>query len=118
MKENKLTELSMDFSVDIVNLVKHLKSNHESIISNQIGRSGTSIGANIFEAQYAQGRKDFISKLEIALKEASETGYWIELLHRTKYIDEHTFKELSSKCTSLRIMLISSCKTAKQNTDK
>ena len=118
MKENKLTELSMDFSVDIVNLVKHLKANHESIISNQIGRSGTSIGANIFEAQYAQGRKDFISKLEIALKEASETGYWLELLYRTKYINEHTFKELSSKCTSLRVMLISSCKTAKQNTDK
>ena len=118
MKENKLTELSMDFSVEIVNLVKYLKSNHESIISNQIGRSGTSIGANIFEAQYAQGRKDFISKLEIALKEASETGYWLELLYRTKYIDEDTFKVLSSKCTSLRIMLISSCKTAKQNTNK
>jgi len=118
VKENKLTELSMDFSVEIVNLVKYLKSNHESIISNQIGRSGTSIGANIFEAQYAQGRKDFISKLEIALKEASETGYWLELLYRTKYIDEDTFKVLSSKCTSLRIMLISSCKTAKQNTNK
>ena len=118
MKENKLIELSMDFSVDIINLVKHLKSSHESIISNQIGRSGTSIGANIFEAQYAQGKKDFISKLEIALKEASETGYWLELLYRTKYIDESTFKSLSSKCSSLRVMLISSCKTAKQNLDK
>ena len=63
MKENKLVELSMDFSVDIINLVKFLKSNHETIISNQIGRSGTSIGANIHEAQYAQGTKDFISKL-------------------------------------------------------
>ena len=118
MKENKLMELSMDFSVDIINLVKHLKSRHESVISNQIGRSGTSIGANIHEAQYAQGKKDFISKLEIALKEASETGYWIELLYRTKYIDEPTFKSLSSKCSSLRVMLISSCKTAKQNLDK
>ena len=115
MRENKLTELSMDFSVDIINLVKRLKSNHESIISNQIGRSGTSIGANIHEAQYAQGKKDFISKLEIALKEASETGYWLELLFRTKYIDEQTFKELSSKCTSIRVMLITSCKTAKEN---
>ncbi|MBE6555726.1 MAG: four helix bundle protein [Ruminococcaceae bacterium] len=57
----------MDFSVDIINLVKYLKSNHESVIANQIGRSGTSIGANIHEAQYAQGKKDFISKLEIAL---------------------------------------------------
>ena len=115
MKENKLAELSLDFSVDIINLVKFLKSNHESIISNQIGRSGTSIGANIYEAQYAQGKKDFISKLEIALKEASETGYWLELLYRTKYIDEQTFKGLSSKCTSLRAMLIASCRTAKEN---
>ena len=88
MKENKLVELSIVFSVDIINLVKMLKANHESIISNQIGRSGTSIGANIHEAQYAQGKKDFIFKLEIGLKEASETGYWLELLYRTRYIDE------------------------------
>ena len=115
MKENKLVELSMPFSVDIINLVKFLKSNHETIISNQIGRSGTSIGANIHEAQYAQGTKDFISKFEIALKEASETGYWLELLDRTRYIDEQTFKALSSKCTSLKVMLIASCKTAKEN---
>ena len=115
MKENKLAELSIEFSVDIINLVKTLKSNHESIISNQIGRSGTSIGANIHEAQYAQGKKDFISKLEIALKEANETGYWLELLHRTNYIDEQTYKSLSTKCTSLRVMLIASCRTAKEN---
>ena len=115
MKENKLAELSMDFSVDIIHLVRHLKSNHESIISNQIGRSGTSIGANIHEAQYAQSRKDFISKLEIALKEASETGYWLELLHRTNYLDDQSFKALSSKCASLRVLLIKSCKTAKEN---
>ncbi len=115
MKENKLAELSMEFSVDIIHLVKHLKSNHETIISNQIGRSGTSIGANIHEAQYAQGKKDFISKLEIALKESSETGYWLELLHRTDYIDACTFKDLSSKCASLRVMLIASCRTAKEN---
>ena len=80
----------------------------------QIGRSGTSIGANIHETQYAQGKKDFISKLEIALKEASETGYWLELLYRTKYIDENTFQKLSSKCKSLRAMLVASCKTAKE----
>ncbi len=115
MKENKLIDLSMDFSVDIINLVKFLKANHETIIANQIGRSGTSIGANIHEAQYAQGTKDFISKFEIALKEASETGYRLELLYRTKYIDEQTFKALSAKCTSLRVMLIASCKTAKEN---
>ena len=106
----------MEFSVDIINLIKLLKSNHESIISNQIGRSGTSIGANIHEAQYAQGKKDFVSKLEIALKEASETGYWLELLHKTNYIDEQMYKALSTKCTSLRVMLIASCRTAKENT--
>lgn len=115
MSESKLRDLSMEFSVDIIELARYLKSIKESIISNQIGRSGTSIGANIHEAQYAQGKKDFISKLEIALKEASETGYWLELLYRTKYIDEQTFKTLSAKCTSLRAMLIASCRTAKEN---
>ena len=115
MKENKLAELSMEFAVDIINLVRRLKENREAIISNQIGRSGTSIGANIHEAQYAQGKKDFISKLEIALKEASETGYWLELLHRTNYIDEQLYKSLSAKCTSLHVMLIASCRTAKEN---
>ena len=114
MKENKLADLSMDFSVQIVGLVKELKAKHETVISNQIGRSGTSIGANIYEANYAQGRKDFISKLEIALKEASETGYWLELLYRTGYIDQETYKALSDRCTAIRVMLIASCRTAKQ----
>ena len=117
MAESKLRELSMEFSVDIINLVKFLKSTHESVIANQIGRSGTSIGANIHEAQYAQGKKDFISKLEIALKEASETGYWLELAYRTNYIDEKQYKTLSDKCATLRVMLVSSCRTAKANID-
>lgn len=115
MAESKLRELSMEFSVDIINLVKYLKSNHESVISNQIGRSGTSIGANIYEANYGQGRKDFISKLEIALKEASETGYWLELLYKTNYIDDARYKSLSEKCATIRVMLVASCRTAKQN---
>ena len=75
MPEPKLLPKSMDFAVSVIHLVKHLKSQRESIISNQIGRSGTSIGANIREAQYANSRADFISKLQIALKEANETGY-------------------------------------------
>ncbi len=115
MKENKLSEISMDFSVDIINLVKHLKAQHETVISNQIGRSGTSIGANIHEANYAQGKKDFISKLEIALKEASETGYWLELLHRTNYLNDNDYKILNDKCTAIRVMLVASCRTAKKN---
>ena len=113
MSESKLRDLSMDFSVQIINLVKELKAKHELVISNQIGRSGTSIGANIYEANYAQGTKDFISKLEIALKEASETGYWLELLYRTDYIDEQTYKTLNDQCTSIRVMLIASCRTVK-----
>ena len=109
MAESKLRELSMDFSVDIINLVKYLKSNHETIIANQIGRSGTSIGANIHEAQYAQGKKDFISKLEIALKEASETGYWLELLHRTNYINDQQYKILCYG-TKILSLLLEECK--------
>ena len=117
MKENKLADVSMSFSVQIINLVSALKAKHESVISNQIGRSGTSIGANIYEANYAQGKKDFISKLEIALKEANETGYWLELLYKTNYMDETTFKSLNEQCASIRVMLIASCRTAKQNSD-
>ena len=113
MSESKLRTISMDFSVQIINLVKDLKSKHESVISNQIGRSGTSIGANIYEANYAQGKKDFISKLEIALKEANETGYWLELLYKTNYIDGETYKSLNDQCASIRVLLISSCRTAK-----
>lgn len=115
MKENKLAELSMEFSVQIINLVKDLRSKHETVISNQIGRSGTSIGANIYEANYAQGKKDFISKLEIALKEASETGYWLELLNRTNYIDDRVYRSLNEQCTAIRVMLVASCKTVKKN---
>ena len=118
MREDKLSVQSMDFAVQIINLVKELKSKRESIISNQIGRSGTSIGANIREAQYAHGTADFIAKLQIALKESNETGYWLELLFKTDYIDEFTYKSLNSMCTAIRVMLISSINTAKQNSDK
>ena len=113
MKENKLAELSMDFSVDIINLVKYLKSNHETIIANQIGRSGTSIGANIHEAQYAQGTMDFISKFEIALKECNESEYWLELLYETNSISENEFNKMQSACIELRRMLVSTVTTIK-----
>ena len=115
MRDDKLSVYSMDFAVEIINLVKHLKINKESIIANQIGRSGTSIGANIREAQYAHGKADFISKMQIALKEANETGYWLELLLKTKYIDKEKYRSLNSKCTSIRAMLISSINTTKEN---
>ena len=115
MADDKLSEQSMDFAVQIIHLVKQIKEQRESIISNQIGRSGTSIGANIREAKYAHGRADFISKMQIALKEANETGYWLELLYRTSYIDENQYYSLESQCKALRIMLIASLNTAKGN---
>ena len=113
MREDKLSIQSMNFAVSIINLVKELKLKKENIISNQIGRSGTSIGANIREAQYAHGKADFVAKLQIALKEANETGYWLELLHKTNYIDDASYKNLDSACTSIRVMLISSINTVK-----
>ncbi len=116
MRNDKLSVQSMEFAVSIINLVKKLKSAKETIISNQIGKSGTSIGANIREAQYAHGKADFIAKLQIALKESNETGYWLELLYKTDYLTENEFKELDYACTSLRVMLISSINTAKNNT--
>ena len=115
MRNDKLSVQSMEFAVSIINLVKSLKEKRESIISNQIGRSGTSIGANIREAQYAHGKADFIAKLQIALKEANETGYWLELLYKTNYISGVEYKALDSQCTSLRAMLIASINTAKDN---
>ena len=115
MADSKLREQSMSFAIAIINLVKELKAKKESIISNQIGRSGTSIGANIREAQYAHGKADFISKLQIALKAANETGYWIELLYKTDYIDDAVYKKLDSECASIRVMLVSSINTAKSH---
>ena len=115
MTNDKLAEQSMDFAVQIINLVKQLKEQRENIISNQIGRSGTSIGANIREAKYAHGTADFISKMQIALKEANETGYWLELLYKTGYIGEEQYVFLEARCKSLRAMLVSSINTAKNN---
>ena len=118
MRDDKLSVQSMDFAVSILNLVKFLKENKEHIVSNQIGRSGTSIGANIREAQYAHSKADFISKMQIALKEANETGYWLELLLKTNYITDKQYKELDTGCTGLRAMLVASINTAKDNIKK
>ena len=114
MREDKLAERSMEFAVQIIELTKELRMKKEYIMANQVGRSGTSIGANIREAHYAQSREDFISKLEIALKEANETGYWLELLFRTKYLSETQYRRLCAQCAELRVLLIASCRTAKQ----
>jgi len=116
MSDSILRVKALDFSVMILALVKELKQRGESIIANQIGRSGTSIGANLFEAQYAQGKADFISKLQIALKESSETGYWLELLNRTHTITPEQFHALDAACANIRVMLISSVRTLKGET--
>ena len=115
MSESPLRSLSVDFAVKILDLVKVLKGQHETIVSNQIGRAGTSIGANIHEAQYAHGKPDFISKLQIALKEANETGYWLELLLKTNYIDNAAYQEFEQTCSQIRVMLIKSINTAKND---
>ena len=114
--ENPIAIKSKSFAIKIINLVKDLsEKQHEFIISRQIGKSGTSIGANIREGLRAQSKPDFISKMSIALKEASETDYWLELLVATEYIDDTLFKQLSEECNELISMLTSIIKTSKQN---
>ena len=116
MAESKLRNQSKDFAKEIVFLCKEVKSNHkESVLTNQLLRSGTSIGANIYEAQYAQGTKDFISKFEIALKECYESEYWLELLYETGYIDSEKHRSMQSRCGAIRRMLISTVRTIKNN---
>ena len=116
MKENFLVDLSKQFAVDIVNLCTDIKENRKSnVLLNQVLRSGTSIGANIHEAKYAQSKADFINKLEISLKECSETEYWLELIFRKGKMSENTYKDLRNKCGSIRRRLIASITTAKGN---
>ena len=118
MKEDKLSDLSMQLSVDVLRLTKELKAKHETVISNQIARSATSVCANIAESKYGHSRADFIAKLEIALKEANETGKWLEMLLKSDYIDEVTYKSINKTCSTIRILLIASIKTAKANQKK
>ena len=115
MTENKLLELSFEFATMIVELVDNVKTPKSSYMLDQLSRAGTSIGANIYEAQYAQSKRDFVSKLEIALKESSKTSYWLNLLFATGRIDEITFKSTEKVCGNIRRLLIASCKTAKEN---
>ena len=116
MAESILRDKSKEFAKQIVFLCRDIKTNmKESVLTNQLLRSGTSIGANIHEAQYAQGTKDFISKLEIAQKECYETEYWMELLFETGYIPENIYKPLQNQCGQIRRMLISSLNTTKSN---
>ena len=113
MAESKLRELSTDFAVHIIKLCETIKG-HYSLV-NQLERSATSIGANIREANYAHGKADFISKLQIALKECYETEYWIELFVKSDILNIDAAKELYNQCGTIRRILIASINTAKEN---
>ena len=113
MAENKLADISTDFAIEILKLTDTIKGHYS--LSNQLERSGTSIGANIREAKYAHSRADFIAKLQIDLKECYETEYWIEIAQKTNIIPPENAKKLFHDCGSIRKMLISSINTAKNN---
>ena len=113
MEENKLVDLSFEFAKVIVNLVDSIKTPKSSYMVDQLARAGTSVGANIHEAQYAHSKADFTAKLEIALKEANETSYWLQLMFETGRIEEPDFKKAEKLCGNIRRLLIASCKTAK-----
>ena len=115
MSDNKLLELSFEFAVVIVNLVDGITTPKSSYMTDQLARAGTSVGANIHEAQYAHSKKDFVAKLEIALKESNETSYWLKLMHETNRIDDAAYQYAEKLCGNIRRILISSCKTAKEN---
>ena len=116
MSNSLLREKSKDFAKKIVLICRDIKSIYkESVLANQLLRSGTSIGANIHEAQYAQGKKDFISKLEIAQKECYETEYWLELLFETGCLDVSVYKPIKNECGTIRRLLINSLVTSKSN---
>ena len=121
MEDNLIVQKSKAFALRVIKLYQHLQDKGERVMSKQLLRSGTSIGANIAEGQYAQSRADFLTKYSIALKEASETRYWLELLQNAGYLEEghHTSSldlspfSLISDCTELIRLLVSSTKRLK-----
>ena len=111
--ESPLIKKSKQFALDIIKVCNKIKSEkRESVLTNQLLRSGTSIGANIREAFYAHGKADFIAKLQISLKECSESEYWLELIIESGYYEDETILE---NCIELKKILISSINTAKAN---
>lgn len=113
MVDSPLLVKSKEFALEVIKVCHEIKkTKRESVLTNQLLRSGTSIGANIREAFYGHGKADFIAKLQIALKECSESEYWIELLLESDFYSE---KALLDKCTELKRMLVSSVNTAKKN---
>ncbi len=113
--DNVIETKSFNFAVRIINLYKHLSNKkNENILSKQLLRSGTSIGANIAEAEQAQSKQDFISKMNIALKEASETIYWIKLLQATDYLSQEEGSSVLDDCIELEKIIVKIIKSSKQ----
>ncbi len=116
MANSILLEKSKDFAVDVIRLCRNIKSNfNESVLIKQLIRSGTSIGANIHESKYASSKADFVSKMQIALKECYESEYWLEILNRSELISDEQYKTFHSDCGNIRRMLVASINTAKSN---
>ncbi len=113
MNDKTIKELAVELTVEITTVCDKIKG--RNVFINQMLRSCSSIGANAHEAKYAQSRADFISKMEIALKECYETEYWLEILFKVNSFDELTYKELNNKCGTIRRKLIASITTAKNN---
>jgi len=119
MKESLLQQKSLDFALRIVSLYKFMtEDKHENIISKQVLRSGTSIGANVNESYYAQSKPDFITKLHISLKECAETHYWLKLIVNANYINQDLGESLINDCVELKKILTASINTAKKEIDK
>ena len=115
-RDNLIARLSLDFALRIVKLRKYLsESKNEYILSKQILRSGTSIGANIYESEHAQSKDDFLAKLYISLKEANETKYWLELLHLSDYIDDNQYESIINDLGKIIGTLVNIIKKTKDN---
>ena len=116
VENNVLAEKSIEFAIRIVNCYKYLtKQKHETVMSKQVLRSGTSIGANVHEAIYAQSKADFVNKMNISMKEAGETSYWLTILHRTEYIDTEMYDSIDSDLKEILKIIASTIKTSKSN---
>ena len=108
-----IKEHAIELTVEVTELCEAVKA--KSVYTNQLLRAASSIGANAHEAKYAESRADFVHKLEIALKECYEAGYWLEVLHKVGSLSEEQFKAVSRKCGTIRRKLIASITTAKEN---
>ncbi len=115
MSKNIVLEKSFDFGLDIVKLYLKLKSEKEYILSNQLVRSATSIGANITEAQYSPSKKDFINKMNIALKEVNESEYWLKILVKAEIINNKDYRKYYDACSEIKAILIHIVKSSREN---